>query len=138
VYEPGKRPFHTIIPAFVMKDGEPYMSFGVMGGPVQPQGHVQVLLNVIDFGMDLQEAGDAARFVHSGSSEPTGTLMSDGGRLALESGIAPDVQIELARRGHHLAPIDFFGGYQAILWDPAQQVYHGATEMRKDGQAAGF
>jgi gamma-glutamyltranspeptidase/glutathione hydrolase len=137
-YQPGKRPFHTIIPAFVMKDGEPFMSFGVMGGPVQPQGHVQVLLNYIDFGMNLQEAGDAARFTHAGSSEPTGSIMRDGGGLALESGIAPEVQIELARRGHRLIPIDYFGGYQAIRWDPAQKVYYGASEMRKDGQAAGY
>lgn len=138
VYAPGKRPFTTIIPGFVMKNGEPFLSFGVMGGAMQPQGHVQVLCNIIDFSMNIQEAGDAARFSHSGSSEPTGTRMADGGRLALESGIPNNVRAELEKRGHHLAPTDFFGGYQAIQWDAANRVYWGATEMRKDGQAAGY
>ena len=138
VYAPGKRPFTTIIPGFVTKNGTPFLSFGVMGGAMQPQGHVQVLCNIIDFGMNVQEAGDAARFSHSGSSEPTGTLMTDGGRLALESGISSDVRAALERRGHHLATTDFFGGYQAIQWDAINQVYWGATEMRKDGQAAGY
>ena len=138
VYAPGKRPFNTIIPGFVTKNGEPYLSFGVMGGAMQPQGHVQVLCNLIDFGMNVQEAGDAARFSHSGSSEPIGTLMTDGGRLALESGIAADVRAELQKRGHRLAPTDFFGGYQAILWDAINRVYRGATDMRKDGQAAAY
>ncbi|CCH52932.1 gamma-glutamyltransferase [Fibrisoma limi BUZ 3] len=138
VYAPGKRPFTTIIPGFVLKDGQPFLSFGVMGGPVQPQGHVQVLCNLIDFGMNVQEAGDAARFSHSGSSEPIGTLMTDGGRLALESGIANDVRADLERRGHRLAETDFFGGYQAIQWDAVNRIYWGASEMRKDGQAAGY
>lgn len=137
-YAPGKRPFNTIIPGFVARDGQPFLSFGVMGGAMQPQGHVQVLCNLIDFGMNVQEAGDAARFSHSGSSEPVGTLMTDGGRLALERGIAPSVRTELERRGHHLAETDFFGGYQAIQWDPANRIYWGASEMRKDGQAAGY
>ncbi|WP_420151042.1 gamma-glutamyltransferase [Spirosoma sp.] len=137
-YAPGKRPFTTIIPGFVTKNGEPFLSFGVMGGAMQPQGHLQVLCNIIDFGMNIQEAGDAARFSHSGSSEPTGTLMTDGGRLALESGISSDVRNELEKRGHHLAPTDFFGGYQAIQWDSINRIYWGATEMRKDGQAAGY
>ncbi|SOD99597.1 gamma-glutamyltransferase [Spirosoma fluviale] len=138
VYAPAKRPFNTIIPGFVTKNGEPFLSFGVMGGAMQPQGHVQVLCNIIDFGMNVQEAGDAARFSHSGSSEPIGTVMTDGGKLALESGISADVRTELEKRGHHLATTDFFGGYQAIQWDPVNRIYRGATEMRKDGQAAGY
>jgi gamma-glutamyltranspeptidase / glutathione hydrolase len=138
VYAPGKRPFNTIIPGFVTRDGQPFLSFGVMGGAMQPQGHVQVLCNLIDFGMNVQEAGDAARFSHSGSSEPVGTVMSDGGRLALESGITPAVRAGLERRGHHLAETDFFGGYQAIQYDPVNHIYRGASEMRKDGQAAGY
>ncbi len=105
---------------------------------MQPQGHVQVLCNIIDFGMNVQEAGDAARFSHSGSSEPIGTVMTDGGRLALEGGITPAVRAALAQRGHRLADTDFFGGYQAIRWDAVNRVYWGATEMRKDGQAAGY
>lgn len=138
VYEPGKLPFHTIIPAFVLKDNQPFLSFGVMGGAMQPQGHVQILCNMIDFGMNVQEAGDAARFSHSGSSEPTGTVMNNGGYVALESGISPQVREGLQKKGHHLIEKDFFGGYQAIMIDTARKVYHGASEMRKDGQAAGY
>ncbi|GAB3762038.1 gamma-glutamyltransferase [Spirosoma pomorum] len=138
VYAPGKRPFTTIIPGFVLKGGQPFLSFGVMGGAMQPQGHLQVLCNIIDFGMNVQEAGDAARFSHSGSSEPIGTTMLDGGRLALESGIAKEVRTRLEKMGHKLAPTDFFGGYQAIQWDAATKTYWGASEMRKDGQAAGY
>jgi gamma-glutamyltranspeptidase/glutathione hydrolase len=138
VYAPGKRPFHTIIPGFIMKDGRPHISFGVMGGPVQPQGHVQIVCNLIDFGMSLQEAGDAARYVHAGSSEPTGQIMTDGGRLALESRIGADIRAELERRGHTVISEEFFGGYQAIQWDPARRIYIGASEMRKDGQAIGY
>ncbi|GAB4022917.1 gamma-glutamyltransferase [Spirosoma koreense] len=138
VYAPGKRPFTTIIPGFVMRNRQPFLSFGVMGGAMQPQGHLQVLCNIIDFGMNVQEAGDAARFSHSGSSEPIGTRMTDGGRLALESGIPNEVRTELEKRGHHLTPTDFFGGYQAIQWDAVNRIYWGATEMRKDGQAAGY
>lgn len=138
VYAPGKRPFNTIIPGFVTKDGQPFLSFGVMGGAMQPQGHLQVLCNIIDFGMNVQEAGDAARFSHSGSSEPTGTVMTDGGKLALESGIPTGIRTALERRGHHLAETDFFGGYQAIQWDPINRIFRGASEMRKDGQAAGY
>jgi gamma-glutamyltranspeptidase/glutathione hydrolase len=137
-YAPNKRPFNTIIPGFVLKNRAPFLSFGVMGGAMQPQGHLQVLCNIIDFGMNVQEAGDAARFSHSGSSEPIGTLMTDGGRLALESGIPGEVRAELEKRGHHLAPTDFFGGYQAIQWDAVNRIYRGASEMRKDGQAAGY
>jgi gamma-glutamyltranspeptidase/glutathione hydrolase len=138
-YAPGKRPFHTIIPAFVTKAGEPFLCFGVMGGATQPQGHVQILLNVIDFGMNLQEAGDAPRMVHNGSSEPTGERMSDGGKLCLESGFDPAVAQELARRGHVLgSAVGDYGGYQAIGFDPKTRVYAGASESRKDGMAAGY
>ncbi|WP_291196436.1 gamma-glutamyltransferase [Dyadobacter sp.] len=138
VYAPGKRPFNTIIPGFVRKDGKPFLSFGVMGGAMQPQGHLQILCNILDFGMNVQEAGDAARFAHSGSSEPIGTVMSDGGKVALEGGIPAQVREALVRKGHQLADKDFFGGYQAILVDQEEKVYHGASEMRKDGQAAGY
>lgn len=139
VYEPGKRPFHTIIPAFVMKDGKPWLSFGVMGGSMQPQGHVQILVNMIDFGMNLQEAGDAARIRHTGSSQVTGEMMADGGSVYLESGYSGDVRDTLQKMGHRVASdrIDY-GGYQAILWNAEQGVYYGASESRKDGHAAGY
>ena len=139
VIEPGKRPFHTIIPAFVMKDGKPFMSFGVMGGSIQPQGHVEILVNVIDFGMNIQEAGDAARIRHTGSSQPTGEIMTDGGVVYMESGIGEDVREQLRKRGHNVATdsIDY-GGYQAIRRDNEEGVYYGASESRKDGQAAGY
>ncbi|MEO1725369.1 MAG: gamma-glutamyltransferase, partial [Pseudomonadota bacterium] len=132
-YEPSKRPFHTIIPAFVTKDGAPWMSFGVMGGATQPQGHVQILVNMIDFGMNAQEAGDAPRMVHTGSSQPTGERMEKGGALHLESGFTPDVLRELMRRGHRLQSADgIFGGYQGIRLDVETGVYAGASESRKD------
>ena len=139
VFEPGKRPFHTIIPAFVMKDGKPFMSFGVMGGSIQPQGHVEILVNVIDFGMNIQEAGDAARIRHTGSSQPTDEVMTDGGVVYMESGIGEDVREQLRRKGHNVATdsIDY-GGYQAIRRDNEEGVYYGASESRKDGQAAGY
>jgi gamma-glutamyltranspeptidase/glutathione hydrolase len=138
-YAPGKRPFHTIIPGFVTKDGKPWLSFGVMGGDMQPQGHVQVLLNLIDFGMNVQEAGDAARFHHTGSSTPTGRRMQDGGVLHLESGIGMEIRRALAKRGHTLRwAVGPFGGYQAIHYDAGRDVYVGASESRKDGQAAGY
>ncbi|MBW2542842.1 MAG: gamma-glutamyltransferase [Deltaproteobacteria bacterium] len=140
VYAPGKRPFHTIIPAFVLKDGKPVFSFGVMGGFVQPQGHVQILVNLIDFGMNVQEAGDAARFVHSGSSQPTGEVMRDGGILRLEAGVPAEVAEALRARGHSVIHGEqpFVGGYQGIWRDPANGVYHGASEMRFDGAAMGY
>ncbi len=139
VYAPGKRPFHTIIPAFVMKDGAPFMSFGVMGGPMQPQGHVQILVNMIDFGMNLQEAGDAARWQHVGSSEPTGSVMANGGFVELESGVPWETVRALRRKGHRVRyGLGGFGGYQAIMRHPRQKVYYGASESRKDGQAAGY
>ena len=138
-YEPGKRPFHTIIPAFVTKDGKPYMSFGVMGGGMQPQGHVQILVNMIDFGMNLQEAGDAPRVQHVGSSEPTGSHMSDGGTVYLESGFDYEVIRNLVLMGHRIQfDVGGYGGYQAILYDEKNGVYYGASESRKDGQAAGY
>ncbi|HSG66204.1 MAG TPA: gamma-glutamyltransferase [Gammaproteobacteria bacterium] len=139
VYAPGKRPFHTIIPGFVTRSGDPWLCFGVMGADMQPQGHVQVLVNLIDFGMNLQEAGDAPRVRHEGSSDPTGARMRDGGRVLLESGFAPEVAAELERRGHRVSrERDGFGGYQAICWDAGLEAYLGASESRKDGQAAGF
>ncbi len=135
----GKRPFHTIIPAFVMKDGKPLMSFGLMGGSMQPQGHAQIVVNMVDFGMNLQEAGDAARVNHKGSSQPTGSVMEDGGVVHLEDGFSAATREKLEALGHRLGPSDgSFGGYQAILWDREQGVYYGASEVRKDGQAAGY
>jgi gamma-glutamyltranspeptidase/glutathione hydrolase len=135
VYAPGKRPFHTIIPAFVMKDGEPFMSFGLMGGAMQPQGHVQVLVNIIDFGMDVQTAGDAARFNHDGGRQPTGVDEDLLGTLLVEPGV-PAETIEALRAMGHRVEVDGtgapFGGYQAIMRLP-DGVYVGATEMRKDG-----
>jgi gamma-glutamyltranspeptidase / glutathione hydrolase len=137
--EPGKRPFHTIIPAFAMKDGQPWLAFGVMGGDMQPQGHVQVLVNLIDFGMNLQEAGDAPRFYHQLSSEPTGTRMTDGGELHLESGVADEVRRDLVRLGHKITEnVGGFGGYQAVARDPRTGVLAGASESRKDGCALGY
>ncbi len=139
VYQPGKRPFHTIIPAFVTKNNKPFMSFGVMGGAMQPQGHVQILVNIIDFGMNLQAAGDAPRIQHFGSSEPTGGKMSNGGVVAVESGISYDVIRSLMKMGHKIRfDLGGYGGYQAIMWDDVNKVYYGASESRKDGMAAGY
>ncbi len=138
-YAPGKRPFHTIIPAFVTKDGKPFMSFGVMGGATQPQGHAQIIMNVVDFGMNIQEAGDAPRILHSGSSQPTGTKMTDGGTLTLETGYDYEVIRQLMGRGHRMGyNVGSYGGYQAIMYDAENDVYYGASESRKDGQAAGY
>jgi gamma-glutamyltranspeptidase/glutathione hydrolase len=138
-YAPGKRPFHTIIPAFVTKDGQPFLSFGVMGGATQPQGHVQIVVNLVDFGMNIQEAGDAPRILHEGSSEPTGEKMTDGGRVLVESGIPYETVRALMDMGHEVGfTFGDYGGYQAIRWDPVQKVYYGASESRKDGQAAGY
>ncbi|MFO1186110.1 MAG: gamma-glutamyltransferase [Alphaproteobacteria bacterium] len=140
VYAPGKRPFHTIIPGFLLKDGKPLMSYGVMGGDMQPQGHVQVLTNIIDFGMNLQEAGDAARWRHYGSTEPTGDARDGVGTITLETGISDEARKFLSAAGHtKLAPPDgSFGGYQAIWRDDKSGVYFGASEMRKDGAAMGY
>jgi gamma-glutamyltranspeptidase/glutathione hydrolase len=137
--EPHKRPFHTIIPAFVTKQGRPWLSFGVMGGDMQPQGHVQVLLNMIDFGMNPQTAGAAARFCHFGSSTPTGSRMADGGEVGLERGIAEPVRADLATKGHRLLPPGgSFGGYQAIRIDGAAGTLTGGSDPRKDGYARGL
>ena len=136
-YAPGKRPFQTIIPAFITKDGEPWLSFGVMGGDMQPQGHAQIVLNLIDFGMNLQEAGDAPRIYHTGSSEPTGEIMEDGGQVYLESGFPLETERALLERGHKVGRTSGpYGGYQAIKRENG--VYYGASESRKDGQAAGY
>jgi len=136
---PHKRPFHTIIPAFVTRDGKPFFSFGVMGGDMQPQGQVQVLLNIIEFGMDAQEAGDAARVRHDGSPDPTGGEMTAGGEVKVESGVGPEVRAALTAMGHKVSSDrNGFGGYQGILIDPATGVLHGGTEPRRDGCAAGY
>jgi gamma-glutamyltranspeptidase/glutathione hydrolase len=137
--QPGKRPFHTIIPAFITKDGKPMVSFGLMGGAVQPQGHAQIVVNMVDFGMNLQEAGDAPRMRHRGSSQPTGSVMENGGTLNLESGFDYQTIRELRKKGHRISgAVGIYGGYQAIGVDLVNRVYTGASESRKDGQAAGY
>ncbi|MBW6490058.1 MAG: gamma-glutamyltransferase [Lentimicrobium sp.] len=139
IYAPGKRPFHTIIPGFVTKDGLPFMSFGVMGGDFQPMGHVQIVMNMVDFGMNLQEAGDAPRISHNGSSDPTGGKHPGKGEILLESRIDYEVIRELMNMGHKVSwSLGDFGGYQAIMFDNSRKVYFGASESRKDGQAAGY
>jgi len=138
-YAPGKRPFHTIIPAFVTKEGKPWLSFGVMGGATQPQMHAQIVMNLIDFKMNLQEAGDAPRILHMGSTEPTGEVMTDGGYVSLESGFPVETRRELIKKGHVLRDgLGDFGGYQAIGFNAETGVYRGASESRKDGYAAGY
>lgn len=149
-YAPAKRPFQTIIPAFIRKDGKPWASFGLMGGGMQPQGHVQLLVNLVDYGMNLQEAGDAARLHHDGGRQPTDALAGSPadtapidtlGVLQVEPGI-PTATVEALRAMGHMVEVETtgipFGGYQAIARDPVSGVYTGATEMRKDGQASGF
>jgi len=138
-YAPHKRPFHTIIPAFITHNGQPYMSLGVMGGSFQPIGHAQIIMNMIDFGMNPQEAGDAPRIDHQGSSEPTGDVMTDVGMITLESGYSYETIRELMRKGHKVGySYGLYGGYQAIRYDPVNKVYYGASDSRKDGQAAGY
>ncbi|MEP3478651.1 MAG: gamma-glutamyltransferase [Fuerstiella sp.] len=138
-YAPKKRPFHTIIPAFVTKDGQPFLSFGVMGGATQPQGHTQIITNMIDFGMNVQEAGDAPRMIHKGSSQPTGEQMTEGGTVGLENGFSGNTMKALLDRGHVLkSAAGEFGGYQGIQYDPVRDIYLGASESRKDGMAAGY
>jgi len=138
-YAPGKRPFHTIIPGFITKNGKPWISFGVMGGDMQPQGHAQVIINLIDFKMNLQEAGDAPRMYHTGSSEPTGEQMTNGGVLSLENGFRWEEIQKLLSMGHRIEwNLGGYGGYQAIMWDDKNKVWYGASESRKDGQAAGY
>ena len=135
--EGGKRPFHTIIPAFITKDDKPFISFGLMGGGMQPQGHAQIVVNIVDFQMNLQEAGDAPRIRHFGSSEPTGETMINGGFLSLESGIDNQVRSKLMKLGHNLKDEKGgYGGYQAIM--RVDGVYYGASESRKDGHASGY
>ena len=143
VYAPGKRPFHTIIPGFVTKDGKPWLAYGVMGGAMQPQGHTQVLVNMIDHGMNVQAAGDAARWQHDGSQEPVSgpeSAMTDGGELWLEHGIPESVLAELKARGHNVKyrPGTHYGSYEAIQRDHQHGVYRAGTELRVDGHAAGY
>jgi len=138
VYAPGRRPFQTIIPAFAMRNGQPWLSFGVMGGDMQPQGHVQIIVNLVDYDMDLQAAGDAARYRFYGGAEPTGDEPDGVGFVAMENGVPPDVRAELERRGHRIRAADgSFGGYQAIMRNE-NGIYEAATEMRKDGSAGGY
>ena len=139
-YAPNKRPFHTIIPAFITKGGKPWVSFGVMGGSTQPQAHAQIVMNLVDFDMNLQEAGDVPRLIHSGSSQPTGEAMDErGGTVYVENGFPFETVRGLLHRKHKVAHgLGSFGGYQAILYDAEQDVYYGASESRKDGQAAGY
>jgi gamma-glutamyltranspeptidase / glutathione hydrolase len=139
VYAPHKRPFHTIIPAFVTKDNQPFMSFGVMGGSFQPMGHVQILMNIIDFGMNVQEAGDAPRIHVDGTAHPDGTKKSRE-FLLLEAGFADQTIRDLINMGHTdlRHGTGGLGGYQGIRYDTANKVYHGASDPRKDGMAAGY
>ena len=141
VLEPGKRPFHTIIPAFVMKDGKPLISFGLMGGAMQPQGHAQIIVNMVDFGMNLQEAGDAGRIYHKGSSQPTGERRcATAAWFTSRTGFSEETRDgELVEMAISSGPSQHeFGGYQAIMWDEQEGVYYGASEVRKDGHAAGY
>jgi gamma-glutamyltranspeptidase/glutathione hydrolase len=141
VYAPGKRPFHTIIPAFATKNGKPWLSFGVMGGDFQPLGHTQIIMNLVDFGMNLQEAGDAPRFDHNGSPQPYGNEERDnrGGEISLESGIPYEVVRQLMMMGHKVGfGFGGYGGYQGIRYDAEKKVYYGASESRKDGSAMGY
>lgn len=138
VFAPGKRPFHTIIPAFVTRNDRPFLSFGVMGGDMQPQGHVQILCNILDFGMNLQEAGDAPRWYHTGSSDADGRSIDHGGRVALENGLQSAAEA-LRALGHRMTEAPgAFGGYQAIGYDADRDIYIGASESRKDGCAGGY
>ena len=139
VYAPKKRPFHTIIPAFITKEGKPFESCGLMGGAMQPQGHAQIVINIVDFDMNLQEAGDAPRIRHQSDQQPTGGNMTDGGELALESGFDYKQVRELMKKGHKIIyDLGSFGGYQAIMIDYINKVYYGASESRKDGNAIGY
>ena len=141
VYASGKRPFHTIIPAFLMQGDRPVMSFGLMGGGMQPQGHVQVLINWLVYGMDIQAAGDAARFLHDGGASPTDTTYEGYGVLYVEPGVAQSTVGRLRAMGHRVEYNDagaMFGGYQAIYRNPETGVYSGATEMRKDGTVTAY
>jgi gamma-glutamyltranspeptidase/glutathione hydrolase len=127
---PHKRPLHTLIPAFVMKDGKPWLSFGVMGGDHQAQGHTQVLVNLIDFGMNVQEAGEAARINHGNNG------------LLVERNVPEAARAGLIERGHKVAvnsnPSGAFGGFQGIMLDPRTGVLMGGSDVRKDGMAIGW
>jgi gamma-glutamyltranspeptidase/glutathione hydrolase len=136
--EPHKRPFHTIIPAMVTKEGKPWFCFGVMGGDMQAQGHVQIVVNMIDFGLNVQAAGDAARVEHTGSATPTGLPASGVGMVHVERGVSDRVIQQLRAKGHTVERARGYGGYQGILIDWQNGVLHGATESRKDGVAAGY
>ena len=144
IFAPNKRPFHTIIPAFALRDDKPWLAFGVMGGDFQSQGQIQTFLNQVEFGMNPQEAGDAARWSHGGSQQPTGTKMEDGGGVVtLETGVCEEVREELRQRGHIIgrAGPSTYGGYQCIRREEEEEgqiVYHGGTEMRKDGMVHGY
>lgn len=139
-YAPHKRPFHTIIPAFVTKDGKPWMSFGVMGGGFQPLGHTEIIMNMIDFGMNGQEAGDAPRIDHQGSSEPTGEARDGSGMVYLESGFPYETIRKLMSMGHKIGyqSPGYYGGYQSIRVDTQNKIYFGSSESRKDGEASGW
>ncbi|HEX2561379.1 gamma-glutamyltransferase family protein, partial [Phenylobacterium sp.] len=137
LYAPGKRPFQTIIPGFATRGGEPWLAFGVMGGDMQPQGQAQIISSMVDFGLDLQAAGDAPRWHHEGSTEPTGEAQKGVGTLRLETGVPEATKAALARIGWKFGPSDGgFGGYQAIERWPGR--YGAATEMRKDGVALAY
>lgn len=138
--EPGKRPFHTIIPSIVTRDGKPVFVFGVMGGDMQPQGQAQVLVNWIDFGMNIQMAGDASRIRHEGSATPTGVLESPpGGTVHVESGLPASTVEALKALGHDVKiSRNSMGGYQGIFIDHENGSLQGATESRNDGVALGF
>lgn len=137
--EPHKRPFHTILPAFVTRDGRPVFSFGVMGGDFQPQGHCQILMNMIDFGMSAQQAGDQPRVEHSGSSTPQGGVMRDRGVVRLEKNVSTSLRQALADLGHQVSELeDVFGGYQGIWREENPRRYFAGSDPRKDGCAIGY
>ena len=142
LYAPGKRPFQTIIPGFAVKDGEPWMAFGVMGGAMQPQGQAQIIINMVDYGLEPQAAGDAPRWQHYGSSEPTGQPQEGTGVLHLESGVPEATKAQLRAMGWTLGePDGGFGGYQNVMkqMNPGGRwTYGAATEMRKDGVALAY
>ena len=138
-FVPNKRPFHTIMPGFVTRGGAPAFSFGVMGGDMQPQGQLQVLLNRIEFGMDPQIAGEALRFRHDGSSSPVGHHMRDGGIVHLEPGISDEAVEGLRAKGHFVEVTSAgYGGYQGIWIDEESGDLLGGSEPRKDGYALGY
>ncbi len=139
--EPHKRPFHTIIPGMMIRDGRPWLCFGVMGGDMQPQGQVQVLVNIIDFGMNVQQASDAPRIRHDGSATPTGMPTAPhGGTVLVEAGISDATDAALCAKGHRVArdKPELFGGYQAIQIDWQNGLLLGGSDNRKDGCAGGY